>query len=124
MNFKRLFFLVIFVGCGLTASANYSFNARCLQAYKAIFDFRLNDARALIQQEKQQNPQNGITVLLDNYVDYISLLTSDDKTEYTRQLALRSDRIDALEGNKENSPYYLFARAEVYLQWGLIKGKF
>src|ERR1700743_2614779 len=83
MNFKHLIFLVFFLGCGLTASANYSFNARCLQAYKAIFDFRLNDARALIQQEKQQNPQNGITVLLDNYVDYISLLTSDDKTEYT-----------------------------------------
>jgi hypothetical protein len=124
MNFKRLFFLVLFLGCGLTATANYNFNPRCLQAYKAIFDFRLNDARVLIQQEKQQNPQNGIPVLLDNYVDYISLLTSDDKAEYSKQLALRSGRIDALEDNKENSPYYLFARAEVYLQWGLIKGKF
>ena len=124
MSFKRLLFLVIFLGCGLTASANYSFNTRCLQAYKAIFDFRLNDARALIQQEKLQNPQNGIPVLLDNYIDYISLLTSDNKTDYNRLLDRKSGRIDILEENKENSPYYLFAQAEVYLQWGLIKGKF
>jgi len=124
MNFKRFLFLLFFLGCGLTASANYSFNPRCLQAYKAIFDFRLNDARTLIQQEKQQNPQNGIPVLLDNYIDYISLLTSDNKAEYNRLVGRKSDRIDALEANKENSPYYLLAQAEVYLQWGLIKGRF
>lgn len=124
MNFKSFLFLILFLGCGLTASANYNFNTRCLQAYKAIFDFRLNDARALILQEKQQDPQNGIPVLLDNYIDYISLLTSDNKAEYNRLVGRKGDRIDALEENKENSPYYLFAQAEVYLQWGLIKGKF
>lgn len=112
------------MGCKLTASANYNFDTRCLQAYKAIFDFRLNDARALIQQEKQQYPKNGITILLDNYVDYFSLLTSDNKAEYDRLVGRKSDRIDGLEANRENSPYYLFAQAEVYLQWGLIKGRF
>lgn len=124
MNHKSFFFILLFLGYGLTASANYSFDAKCLQAYKAIFDFRLNDARELIQQEKQQYPQNGITILLDNYVDYISLLTSDNKTEYNKLIDNRSGRIDALADNKENSPWYLFARAEVYLQWGLLKGRF
>ena len=57
-------------------------------------------------------------------MDYISLLTSDNKTEYDQLESRRSDRIDALEDNRENSPYYLFCQAEVYLQWGLIKGKF
>jgi tetratricopeptide (TPR) repeat protein len=124
MNYKSFLFILLFLGCGLTASANYTFDARCLQAYKAIFDFRLNDARELIRQEKQQYPQNGITILLDNYVDYISLLTSDNKSDYDKFASRRSERIDALEDNKENSPYYLFAQAEVYLQWGLIKGRF
>ena len=124
MNYKSLLFILLFLTCCLKASANYNFDARCLQAYKAIFDFRLNDARTIIQQEKQQYPQNGITILLDNYVDYISLLTSDSKTDYDKLENRRSARIDALEDNKENSPYYLFAQAEVYLQWGLIKGRF
>jgi hypothetical protein len=124
MNFKSLFFILCFFSCSLTASANFSFNARCIEAYKAIFDFRLNDARALIRDEKLQNPQNGITILLDNYVDYIGLLTSENKADYDRLKDVKSDRIDALEKNDENSPYYLYAQAEVYLQWGLLKGRF
>ena len=64
-------------------------------------------------------------VLLDNYVDYISLLTSDNKADYDKiDRAAGQPRIDALESNEEDSPYYLFSRAEVYLQWGLIKAKY
>jgi len=124
MNYKYILFLLIFLCFGLRASANYNFDARCMEAYKAIFDFRLNDARALIQQEKNQYPQNGITILLDNYVDYISLVTSDNKSDYEKLKERKSGRIDALENIEEDSPYYLFAQAEVYLQWGLTKGKF
>ncbi len=57
-------------------------------------------------------------------MDYFHLLTSDSKADYDKLKVRRSERIDALEGNDENSPYYLFAQAEVYLQWGLIKAKF
>jgi hypothetical protein len=124
MKRKSILLFVVFLACRLTASANYNFDAHCMDAYKAIFDFRLNDARAIIQQEKQQYPQNGITILLDNYVDYISLVTSDNKNEYDLLKDKKSDRLDALKSNEENSPYYLYAQAEVYLQWGLIKAKF
>ena len=119
-----LFFTIAFLSLRLTASANYVFDARCMQAYRAIFDLRLNEARSLIQQEKQQSPQNGIPILLDNYVDYITLLTSDNKADYKRWVDQKSSRLDALEANEDNSPYYLYSQAEVYLQWGLLKGKF
>ena len=82
MKCKSILLIIVVLSCRLTASANYNFDSRCMDAYKAVFDFRLNDARAIIQQEKQQYPQNGITILLDNYVDYISLITSDNKIEY------------------------------------------
>ncbi len=78
----------------------------------------------LIQKEKQLNPQNGIAVLLDNYVDYFSLLASESRADYERLKDNKSPRISALGDNEKNSPYYLFSQAEVYLQWGLIKGKF
>jgi tetratricopeptide (TPR) repeat protein len=124
MKRKSILLVIIILSCRLTASANYNFDARCMEAYKAIFDFRLNDARSIIQQEKQQYPQNGITILLDNYVDYISLVTSDNKNEYDLLKDKKSARLDALKSNEDNSPYYLYAQAEVYLQWGLIKAKF
>jgi hypothetical protein len=122
--YKNILFVATFLLTCITAKANYVFDARCQEAYKDVFDFRLNDARALIQQEKRQYPQNGITILLDNYVDYISLITSDNKYDYDRLKDKRSERLDQLENNQEDSPYYLYAQAEIYLQWGLIKGKF
>lgn len=57
-------------------------------------------------------------------MDYFHLLTSENKADYIKFKDRRAQRIDALEDNDENSAYYLFAQAEVYLQWGLIKAKF
>ncbi|WEK20732.1 MAG: tetratricopeptide repeat protein [Candidatus Pedobacter colombiensis] len=119
------FLLVLFFACcQLPLKASFIFNENASEAYKAIFDLRLNDARRYIAEEKRNNPQNGIAVLLDNYVDYFDLLTSENKADYVKFKGRRSERIDALDNNDVNSPYYLFAQAEVYLQWGLIKAKF
>ncbi|MBK0382224.1 tetratricopeptide repeat protein [Pedobacter sp. SD-b] len=117
-----VFFL--FLGTSLKSKANFDFNDNCINAYQAIFDLRLNDARELIQKEKNQNPNNGITILLDNYIDYFTLLTTEKKSDYERLKNLKSGRLDALENQDKNSPYYLFAQAEVYLQWGMLKSRF
>ncbi len=124
MLYKFSFSVFLISVCSLTANANFNFDARCTEAYKDIFHLKLNDARSIIREEKKQSPQNGIPILLDNYIDYITLLMSDNKADYDRLKDNQSDRIDELEKNDKNSPYYLYAQAEVYLQWGIIKGKF
>lgn len=104
--------------------ANFEFNSNCIKAYEAIFDLRLDDAKALVQNEKRLNPDNGIPILLDNYIDYFTLLTSENKADYTRLKTLKSSRLNALDSYDKSSPYYLFAKAEIYLQWGLLKSRF
>lgn len=121
---RKLFLILFLAFCHFSLKANFVFNSNAAEAYKAIFDLRLNDARKYIAEEKRSNPKNGITVLLDNYVDYFHLLTSDNKADYMKFKERRAQRLDALEDNDDDSPYYLFAQAEVYLQWGLIKAKF
>jgi len=124
MTRKILPLLCFLVALQLSAKANFNFDNTCVEAYRAILDLRMNDARVLIQKEKQQNPQNGITILLDNYVDYFSLLASESKTDYERLKDNKSSRLSALEDNDKNSPFYLYTQAEVYLQWSFIKAKF
>jgi len=125
MNLKKPLLILLLLSCRLSVSASYNFDARCIEAYKAIFSLRMNDARELIALEKRADPDNGIPILLDNYVDYLELFISDNRSDYARLLDNKSGRIDALENNvDENSPYYLFAQAEVYMQWGMVQGKF
>lgn len=124
MTKKYLLILLFLFILPSQAFADFNFNATCVEAYQDILALRFTDARTLIQREKQRDPQNGVIVLLENYSDYFGLLSSDNKNEYEKKKDLKSDRISALEKNDENSPYYLYCQAEIYLQWGLLKGKF
>ncbi|MHA4893755.1 tetratricopeptide repeat protein [Pedobacter sp. PWIIR3] len=108
----------------LCSAAKFDFNANCLNAYENIFALKLNSARQLIAMEKKTNPNNGITLLLENYVDYFYLLTNDSKQEFDRLEENKSTRLDALEDEDKNSPYYLYAQAEINLQWALIRGRY
>lgn len=124
MTKKLLLTFLLFLGVILPSQANFDFNNNCIKAYQAIFDLRLSDAKVLIQQEKKQNPNNGITILLDNYIDYFTLLASENKADYERLKNNKSSRLEALERQNKNSPYYLFAQAEINLQWGMLKSRF
>lgn len=118
----RVMLLLLIVPMGV--SAKFDFNANCLKAYNAIFSLKLNTARQLIAAEKKLNPDNGIIPLLENYVDYFYLLTTDSKLEFDRLKQRKSDRLDQLEDQDSTSPYYLYAQAEVNLQWALIRGRY
>jgi tetratricopeptide (TPR) repeat protein len=124
MTIKRFLIFILLLAGQLSAKANFNYDNICVDAYKAILCFRMNEAKALIQKEKQQNPQNGIVILLDNYVDYFSLLASENRADYEKAKDSRAVRVSALEDNDKNSPFYLYSQAEVYLQWSLLKAKF
>ncbi len=124
MNRKFLLISFILFFLILDVKANFDFNSNCKQAYRAIFDLRLSDAKNLIEKEKAKNPNNGITLLLENYVDYFTLLASENKSDYERLKRLKSSRLSALEKKDKNSPYYLFTQAEINLQWGMLESKF
>ncbi len=120
---RRLFLLFIFLS-SFTAKANFDFNANCIAAYNNIMDLKLNTARLLIAAEKKQNPQNSITVLLDNYVDYYYLFTSEDKSDFDRLKGNKAIRLARLEKEDIKSPYYLYSMAEINMQWAYLRGNF
>jgi tetratricopeptide (TPR) repeat protein len=123
--FKKVFLFTVFFALLTTQlKANFDFNNNCIQAYQAIFDLRIQDAQTILKAEKQQHPNNGIIILLENYIDFFSLLVSENKADYERLKNLKSNRLSLLEKQDSKSPYYLFAQAEVNLQWGMLKSRF
>ncbi|MET1055132.1 MAG: tetratricopeptide repeat protein [Pedobacter sp.] len=131
MPAKRSFTLLIkttifclFIILPNTVLANFDFNANCLRAYQLIFELKLNAARQLIATEKRTHPKNAIVPLLENYADYFYLITSENKQDFERLKDERSRRLDQISEEESNSPYYLYAQAEINLQWALLRSRY
>jgi len=128
-KYKRLIFLAacFFISAtGFQASAQkvFDFNANCQQAYKEITSLKLDAGISLINQERQQNPDNLIPDLLESYVDFFTLFFNEDPAQFEARLPNFSERISRLEDGPENSPFYLYSRAIVYMQKASVEIKF
>jgi predicted negative regulator of RcsB-dependent stress response len=123
-SYTKYVFLALFLTCPFSLFANFDFNANCLRAYQNIFELKLTTAKALIANEKKVNPDNSIIPLLENYIDYFHLLTTESKTDFDKLKENKSKRLDQVEGDDKSSPYYLYAQAEINLQWALIRGRY
>lgn len=117
-------FFALFFFFSFKASANFDFNANCLKAYQNIFELKLSSARQLLAAERKVHPNNSIVPLLENYVDYFYLLTTENKAEFERLAKNKAARIDQISDDDESSYYYLYAQAQINLQWALIRGRY
>jgi len=79
----------------------------------------LEKGKAILSEEREYHPENLIPLLLDNYIDFLKIVISEDE----RQLAMfkqeKNRRISALKKGDENSPWFLHAQAEIHLQYAL-----
>jgi hypothetical protein len=114
----------LFIILPCTVQANFDFNSNCLKAYHLIFELKLSAARQLIAAEKRTHPKNAIVPLLENYADYFYLITSENKQDFERLKDERSRRLNQIEDEENNSPYYLYAQAEINLQWALLRSRY
>ncbi len=119
---RTLFFFLFLIS--FSARANFDFNSNCLNAYNNILNLRLSAARALIAAEKKANPQNSIPILLDNYIDYFEIFTSESKKDFDRLKGNKSSRLARLEREDKKSPYYLYSLAMINLQWAMARSNF
>jgi len=126
MRFCKFFLFCSIIFTVPSASfANFDFGPNCLNAYKSIFELKLNQARTLLAAEKKNKPNNSIVPLLENYIDYFYLLTSENKSDYDVLKNNKSARLDQISADTDrSSPYYLYAQAEINLQWALIRGRY
>ena len=116
--------ILFFLLSPFAASANFDFNANCVKAYQSIFELKLTTAKQLIAAEKKVRPNNSIIPLLENYLDYFYLLTTESKAEFEKLEPNKANRLDQISRDDKNSPYYLYAQAEINLQWALIRSRY
>jgi len=104
--------------------ASFQMNERMQQSYTHIINLEFEAANKLLQIEHIEHPDNGILVLHQNYIDFLTILIGEEEEFFSTAKDLKSDRIDLIQAGDDSSPYYLYAQAEVHLQWAFARLKF
>lgn len=123
---QRFLFCICVMLISVLANAQkvYEFNSTCQQAYLEISKLKFNNAKALLDKAKQQNSNNLIPTLLENYIDFFPLFLSEDADEYVKFKVRIAERIALLETGPQTSPFYKFSLSLVYMQKAAIEIKF
>ncbi|MBC7425428.1 MAG: hypothetical protein H7321_02740 [Bacteroidia bacterium] len=102
-------------------AATFVFTQNCLYAQEHIFTLKFDNARLFLEVEKKSNPDNMAVVLLENYIDFLENTVREETALYKKTKENEAPRLKTLKENEVKSGWYLFAQAEVKLQWAFIK---
>ena len=106
------------------AKAQFDFNTRCIHAYETILSLDFQSGKQLLDKEKNNNPGNLIPVFLENYIDFLTLSTGEDPSDFQLLKPNRSQRIDKIKDVTAQSPWQRHCQAAIYLQWSFVRVKF
>lgn len=100
------------------------YSERCAKAHDHILCLRFDDAQAMLDEEKKLKPANTQPYLLENYIDFLKVMISEEEQDYARLKQQRNYRLEKLAYGDATSPWYRYGQAVVYLQCGFVRVKF
>lgn len=121
---RRLLILLLIISAFNIQAEVFDFNPNCRKAYNSIMALKLKEGQALLQQEQKQNPKNLIPVYLENYIDFITVYTTDTRDVFDKLKSNKDLRMEMLRAGETTSPYYLYCAAEMNIQWAAINIKY
>jgi len=119
-----LFLLLLFSFFHLLAQKRFEYTPEARQAYDKVLSLRFQEANKLLTQIKSKDPDNLVVYHIENYIDFFSIYINEDEREFHRLKKNKARRLEKLESVDTDSPYYLYAQADVRLQWALARLKF
>ncbi|MEQ1747006.1 MAG: hypothetical protein ABMA02_16365 [Saprospiraceae bacterium] len=113
----------LFLAAPALATGPFEFSALARDAYRKAFSLRFGEAATALAELRKREPNNHIAPLVENHLDFMTVLVNDDRAEYARLAKNMEPRLARLSHGDRKSPWYLFSQAEVRLQWAVLHGK-
>lgn len=126
----RRFYLFIFVIIGLfqcvsaLAAPRFEYTPEAQQAYEKVMSLRFDETRIILDWIKINDPENLIVYHVENYIDFFTVFINEESAEFEILEKNKSSRLKKIQQGPKDSPYYLYAQAEIRLQWALARLKF
>jgi hypothetical protein len=123
MPHKIIFFL-FFISFSAHSEEKFVLTHSIVNAYNSVIDFKINDAKNYLIEDKIVSKNNAFRYLIENYIDLVNLLIEDNSRYYQIAQSNRLKRIEALEQCDKKSAFYYYALSEIHMQWAFIRMKF
>ena len=104
--------------------ASFQMNERMQQSHTHIINLEFEAAQQLLNLELKENFENRMIDIQYNYIDFLTILIGEEEEFFSIAQYSKQDRIYRIQKGDKNSPYYLYAQAEVHLQWAFARLKF
>lgn len=82
------------------------------------------EANETLEKASKKKPENLIPLYLRDYQDCIELLFNGNADDYSKLKSKMDERLTLLEQGAQNSPWYLFCKANIQLHWALAHLRF
>ena len=120
----RKFSLILLFLNQLVAFASFEMNENIKRSYNHIINLEFEEANIFLNKELSQNPNNGFISSHKNYIDFLTILITEDSDYFDSHESYKDVRLALLDKSDKLSPYYLYLKAEINLQWAISRLKF
>ncbi|HKR06058.1 MAG TPA: tetratricopeptide repeat protein [Bacteroidia bacterium] len=121
----RIFILVIlYLFFPVPAKSEFVFTPNCVQAYNEVILLNFSAAHQILAAERKSNPKNLIPEYIESYMDFLTAFISEEQKDFDHLKNKRYKRLEILDNDDKNSPYFLLTQAEINLQTAILKIKF
>jgi len=93
------------------------------KAYENVLELQLDSAYYYTQRSRAEDPENLLVELIESYNDFLRGFINEDEASLEQFRDSKSERLDRLDHVELASPYVDFMRAEIHLQWALVRSK-
>jgi len=104
--------------------ASFDMNKKIERSYFYILNLEFEKANILLDKELLKESSNGLVTLYKNYIDFLTIIITEDYDYFKSHQHFKKERLKILEKHDQESPYYLYSKAEIYLQWAFSRLKF
>ena len=115
--------MTIFIITGIQSQV-VIINENCTSAYSNILSLKFDDAQEQIEEEKIKNPQNIFIPYLENYIDFLKVIISEDENVFYSLEKNIPNRIKQIEKLNDTSRFKKYLIGNINLQWALARSKF
>ena len=121
---KKIILTIFVLTFTIDAKADFIWNENCIKAYNLVMELKFLEGNKILKLEKSENKKNVIPFLIENYIDYLTIQIGERELDFNKLEKNKKNRIKKINTGNSNSPWFLYSKAEINIQWAANRIKF